>query len=178
MPPAVGYAATVTMRCDVRAAKATSTVAGSAGGPLRRISRSAHRRLPGSRRPGGRRPPSARSCAPPTRLSARRPDHLRRRARSRPGARLGFPAFSNGAICSHGYSHIVDLHRTVRVGGLTIRPGELLHADANGVTTIPLEIAGEVARVAAEVCAAESISVSSLNAALPTPMPSAKRAES
>jgi regulator of RNase E activity RraA len=25
--------------------------------------------------------------------------------------RLGFPAFSNGVICSHGYSHIVDLHR-------------------------------------------------------------------
>ena len=24
--------------------------------------------------------------------------------------RLGFPAFSNGVICSHGYSHIVDLH--------------------------------------------------------------------
>src|SRR5690349_12306861 len=71
--------------------------------------------------------------------------------------RIGFPAFSNGAICSHGYSHIVDLHRTVRVGGLTVRPGELLHADANGVTSIPLEIAAEVAQVAAEYCAAESI---------------------
>src|SRR6202140_2364892 len=31
--------------------------------------------------------------------------------------RIGFPTFSDGAICSHGYSHIVDLHRTVRVGG-------------------------------------------------------------
>src|ERR1022692_2887926 len=59
--------------------------------------------------------------------------------------RLGFPAFSNGAICSHGYSHIVDLHRAVRVGGLTIHAGDLVHADANGVATIPLEIAGEVA---------------------------------
>jgi regulator of RNase E activity RraA len=28
--------------------------------------------------------------------------------------RLGFPAFSNGAICSHGYSHIVNLHRAGR----------------------------------------------------------------
>src|SRR5690349_5660512 len=68
--------------------------------------------------------------------------------------RIGFPAFSNGAICSHGYSHIVDLHRTVRVGGLTIRPGDLLHADANGLTTIPLDIAAEVGQVAAEFCAA------------------------
>jgi regulator of RNase E activity RraA len=71
--------------------------------------------------------------------------------------RLGFPAFSNGAICSHGYSHIVDLHRPVRVGGLTIHAGDLVHGDANGVATIPLEIAGEVADAAAEFVAAEAI---------------------
>jgi regulator of RNase E activity RraA len=71
--------------------------------------------------------------------------------------RLGFPAFSNGAICSHGYSHIVDLHGTVRVGGVTIRAGDLLHADANGVTTIPMEIADQIADVAAEFVAAEAI---------------------
>src|SRR5437763_4172307 len=71
--------------------------------------------------------------------------------------RLGFSAFSNGAICSHGYSHIVDLHRTVRVGGLTIHPGDLIHADANGVVTIPLEIADQVAEVAVELVAAEAI---------------------
>ena len=70
--------------------------------------------------------------------------------------RLGFPAFSNGAICSHGYSHIVDLHGAVRVGGVTIHPGDLIHADANGVTTIPLEIASEVAQAAGEFVAAES----------------------
>src|SRR5689334_4160108 len=71
--------------------------------------------------------------------------------------RLGFPAFSDGAICSHGYSHIVDLHKTVRVGGITIRPGDLLHADANGVTTIPLDIAGEIADAAQDFVAAEAI---------------------
>jgi 4-hydroxy-4-methyl-2-oxoglutarate aldolase len=69
--------------------------------------------------------------------------------------RLGFPAFSNGAICSHGYSHIVDLHRTVRVGGITIQPGDLMHADANGVVTIPLDIAEDVSYAAAEFAAAE-----------------------
>src|SRR5271157_160194 len=71
--------------------------------------------------------------------------------------RLGFPAFSNGAICSHGYSHIVDLHRTVRVGGLTVEPGDLIHADCNGVATIPLEVAAEVAQVAAEFVIAEGL---------------------
>lgn len=77
--------------------------------------------------------------------------------------RLGFAAFSNGAICSHGYSHIVDLHQTVRVGGIAVRPGELIHADANGVVTIPLEIASEVADAAAEFVKAEGIVLAYLN---------------
>ncbi len=71
--------------------------------------------------------------------------------------RLGFPAFSNGAICSHGYSHIVDIHKPVRVGGLDVMPGDLIHADANGVTNIPLSIATEVAQAAADYAAAEAI---------------------
>ena len=83
--------------------------------------------------------------------------------------RIGFPAFSNGAICSHGYSHIVDLHRAVRVGGITVQPGDLVHADANGVTTIPLEIASEIADAAAEYVAAESIVLDYLKRGKPEP---------
>lgn len=71
--------------------------------------------------------------------------------------RIGFPAFSNGAICAHGYSSIVSLHVPVRVGGVAVHPGELLHADANGVTTIPHEVASEVAGAAADYVAAETV---------------------
>ena len=81
--------------------------------------------------------------------------------------RIGFPAFSNGAICSHGYSHIVDIHRAVRVGGVTVQPGDLLHADANGVTTIPLDIAPEIADAADEYVKAESIVLDYLKAGKP-----------
>jgi regulator of RNase E activity RraA len=81
--------------------------------------------------------------------------------------RLGFPAFSNGVICSHGYSHIVDLHRPVRVGGLTIHAGDLVHADANGVATIPLEIAADVADAATEFVSAEAIVLDYLKAGSP-----------
>lgn len=70
---------------------------------------------------------------------------------------LKFAAFASGMICSHGYSHFVSLHTPVRVGGLAVHPGDLLHADANGVTSIPHEIAGEVADVAAEFVAAEAV---------------------
>ena len=43
------------------------------------------------------------------------------------------------------------------VGGVVIIPGDLLHGDANGVTTVPLEIASEVAHACAEYMAAEQI---------------------
>ena len=81
--------------------------------------------------------------------------------------RLGFAVFSNGAICSHGYSHIVDLQCTVRVGGLTVHPGDLIHADANGVTTIPLEIAAAVPQAAAELAAAEAMVLDYLRSGKP-----------
>ena len=71
--------------------------------------------------------------------------------------RLGFAAFSNGVICSHGYSHIVSIQVPVRVGGIAIHPGDLLHADANGVAAIPHSIASEVAHLAAEYVAAEAV---------------------
>jgi regulator of RNase E activity RraA len=81
--------------------------------------------------------------------------------------RLAFPAFSNGVICSHGYSHMGDLHGAVRVGGIAIHAGDLIHADANGVTTIPLEIASEVPQAAAEFVAAESMVLDYLKSGRP-----------
>lgn len=73
--------------------------------------------------------------------------------------KLGFAAFSDGVICSHSYSHITSIHEPVRVGGLEVRPGDLLHADANGVCSIPVSIASEVAHAAAEFIAAEAICI-------------------
>jgi len=73
--------------------------------------------------------------------------------------RLGFAAFSNGVVCSHAYSHITSVHQPVRVGGMEVRPAELLHADANGVCAIPESIASEVAHAAAEFVACESVCI-------------------
>lgn len=70
---------------------------------------------------------------------------------------IGFAAFSDGAICSHGYAHTLDIQVPVNVGGVTVYPGELLHGDCNGVTTIPHEIASEVAHLCAEYVEAEMV---------------------
>ena len=45
----------------------------------------------------------------------------------------------------------------VRVGSLVVRQADLLHGDANGVTSIPPEIAAEVADLAGEFVDAEKI---------------------
>jgi regulator of RNase E activity RraA len=68
---------------------------------------------------------------------------------------ISFPCFTSSTICSHGYCHIPETHVPVHVGGVTIYPGDLLHGDCNGVTTIPHEIARPVARACAELIRAE-----------------------
>jgi regulator of RNase E activity RraA len=70
---------------------------------------------------------------------------------------IQFPVFTGSTICSHGYCHLLHVGLPVRIGGLSLQDGELLHGDANGVTTIPVEIASEVADIAAEFLAAEDI---------------------
>lgn len=70
---------------------------------------------------------------------------------------LKYSVFTGSTICSHGYCHMLHLGLPVRVGSLMVNQGDLLHGDANGVTSIPLEIAGEIADVADEFIAAEDI---------------------
>ncbi len=72
-------------------------------------------------------------------------------------AALRFPVFTGSTICSHAYPQIVDMGKAVRIGGLVVRQGDLLHGDANGVTGIPMEIADELPEVTAEFAAAERI---------------------
>jgi 4-hydroxy-4-methyl-2-oxoglutarate aldolase len=70
---------------------------------------------------------------------------------------IGFPAFTNGTICAHGYCHMLHMNVPVTVGGMVIEPGMLLHGDRNGVTAIPLDVAHEVPDACRELMAAEQI---------------------
>lgn len=77
---------------------------------------------------------------------------------------LRFPCFTNGTLCAHGYCHIPQIGVSVHVGGVALHPGDLLHGDRNGVTTIPLDIASAVAHACAEYMAAEQIVLDYLKA--------------
>lgn len=57
---------------------------------------------------------------------------------------LGFHFFASGLSVSHAFAHLVDFGDAVTIGGLTVKPGDLLHGDQHGVVQIPAEIASKV----------------------------------
>jgi 4-hydroxy-4-methyl-2-oxoglutarate aldolase len=67
----------------------------------------------------------------------------------------GFHFFASCVLVSHAYVHLVEVGTPVRVGGLEVRPGDLLHGDQHGVISIPLEIARELPKAAAQIEAYE-----------------------
>jgi 4-hydroxy-4-methyl-2-oxoglutarate aldolase len=68
---------------------------------------------------------------------------------------LGFALFAGSAAVSHSYAHIVEFGDAVDIGGLRIKPGDLVHGDVHGVHTIPLSIAAEVPGMAAKITGQE-----------------------
>lgn len=82
---------------------------------------------------------------------------------------LDFPCFSNGTICAHGYCHILHVNVPVRVGGVMICPGDILHGDRNGVTSIPNQVASAVAHACPEFMDAEAIVLDYLKSGDVTP---------
>ncbi len=61
---------------------------------------------------------------------------------------LGFHFFSSCITVSHAYVHLIDVGVPVKVGGLLVKPGDLIMGDKHGVIAIPLEIARDVPKAA------------------------------
>jgi regulator of RNase E activity RraA len=51
--------------------------------------------------------------------------------------KIGFHYFARGAVASHATYRIVRTGVPVQITGATIRMGDLLHADENGLVTVP-----------------------------------------
>lgn len=68
---------------------------------------------------------------------------------------LGFHFFARHVIVSHAYVRMVEFGASVQVGGLTIRTGDLIHADRHGAQVLPLEIARDIPAAAERVIARE-----------------------
>ncbi len=68
---------------------------------------------------------------------------------------LGLPVFAACVAVSRAYVHIVDFGNPVEIGGLEIQPGDLLHGDCHGLLSVPKEIAADIPAAAARRLANE-----------------------
>ena len=63
--------------------------------------------------------------------------------------------FAGNVAVSHAYAHIFDIGVKVKIGGMEISPGDLLHGDRHGVLNVPLQIATEIPQTARELMGEE-----------------------
>ncbi len=73
---------------------------------------------------------------------------------------MSFPLFVGSVSVSHAHVEVVDMGGSVDIGGLKIRPGELLHGDVHGVQSIPLDIAALIPDVAMHIASEEETLIS------------------
>jgi 4-hydroxy-4-methyl-2-oxoglutarate aldolase len=64
---------------------------------------------------------------------------------------LGFQFCAAHVSVSHANVHLVDFNLPVKVGGVWINPGDLIHGDQHGVLTVPHAIADKIPQAAAQI---------------------------
>jgi regulator of RNase E activity RraA len=67
----------------------------------------------------------------------------------------GFACFASAVVASHAYCRLESIHVPVTVGGCLIHPGDVIHADQNGVAVLAPEHAPLAALACERVAAAE-----------------------
>jgi len=69
----------------------------------------------------------------------------------------GFPVIAGSIGPSHGFVHVVDLGQPVRIFGLTIAQGDLIHADRHGALVIPPAVVPHLAAAIRKMQATERL---------------------
>jgi regulator of RNase E activity RraA len=68
---------------------------------------------------------------------------------------LGFYFFSTDIMVARAESHLVEHNGEVEICGMTVKPGDLIHADCHGAIVIPAEAASSLADACRQVTKAE-----------------------
>ena len=86
---------------------------------------------------------------------------------------LGFQMFAAGISVSHCWAHLESFGQEVTINGMSVKPGDLIHADKHGAITIPLEhvhaLLGAIEQVERherpiiQLCKSESFSIPELD---------------
>ena len=69
----------------------------------------------------------------------------------------GFGALAGSIGPSHAWVHVVEYAVPVTVHGMSVSPGDLIHADRHGAVVVPADAAADVPAAAAKIAAAERV---------------------
>lgn len=69
----------------------------------------------------------------------------------------GFPIVAGSIGPSHAFVHVRELACSVSVFGLTVRPGDLVHADRHGAVVVPPDVVSKLAWAVAQMRASEAL---------------------
>lgn len=75
-------------------------------------------------------------------------------------AAAGFAMLAGMAGPSHAWVRIEHHNVKVTVHGMTVSPGDLIHADQHGAVVIPPDVARQIPQAAADIAAAERVIIS------------------
>lgn len=69
----------------------------------------------------------------------------------------GFPVIAGSVGPSHGFVHVRSVGQPVRVMGLVVRQGDLIHSDRHGAVVVPPEAISDLAKAIAKLQATERL---------------------
>jgi regulator of RNase E activity RraA len=75
---------------------------------------------------------------------------------------IGMKVWSEHVVVSHGWIDVGLAQIPIEVGGLVVHPGDILHADCNGVVAIPLQVVDRLAGAVDDVLTGERETLSHL----------------
>ena len=77
---------------------------------------------------------------------------------------MGFPFWAKDVMVSHGYVHALAFNVPIGIGGVYVRPGDLIAADIHGAIEIPVDAARKVPAAAAVLQKREAIVIKAARA--------------
>jgi regulator of RNase E activity RraA len=84
--------------------------------------------------------------------------------RDLPASAEGFQMLAGNVGPSHAYVHVESIGTTVTVAGMTVSPGDLVHADQHGAVVIPHAVARGVVEAAALIARREAVIIAAAKA--------------
>lgn len=70
---------------------------------------------------------------------------------------IGFPIIAGAIGPSHGFVHVRDFNCPVSVLGMTVVPGDIIHADRHGAAVVPAALLNKMPAAIAQLLASEAL---------------------